>query len=87
MSDAEVRELLSWIARRPRSYPEAIEVWKTNCPRHSLWEDALGDGLIEVVRKGSRSHVALTSRGKAALAHRAASIGSPRVSAQGEQAY
>jgi hypothetical protein len=67
MSDAEILELLSWIARRPRSYPEAIEVWKTNCPRHSLWEDALGDGLIRVVRNGSESQVALTPRGRAAL--------------------
>jgi hypothetical protein len=84
---AETLELLSWVSREPRSYPEAIEVWHTHCPRHSVWEDALGEGLIEVVRKGSRSHVALTSRGKAALVHRAASIDSPRASAQGEQAY
>ena len=34
-------ELLSWISRQPRSYPEAIEVWRTNCPQHSVWEDAL----------------------------------------------
>jgi hypothetical protein len=67
MSDPEVRELLSWISRQPRSYPEAIEVWKTHCPRHSLWEDALGDGMIRVVRNGSESHVVLTPRGQAAL--------------------
>jgi hypothetical protein len=73
MSDAEILELLSWISREPRSYPEAIEVWKTNCPRHSLWEDALGDGLIQVVRNGRESHVALTTHGRAQLARGQAS--------------
>lgn len=67
MSDAEILELLSWISRQPRSYPEAIEVWKTNCPRHSLWEDALDGGLIRIVRNGSESRVTLTARGAAAL--------------------
>jgi hypothetical protein len=60
-------ELLLWISRRPRTYPEAIEVWRTNCPRHSIWEDALGDGLIQV----RRSEVSLTALGRRALgAHR-----------------
>jgi hypothetical protein len=67
MSDPELHELLSWISKQPRSYPDAIEVWKTNCPRHSLWEDALGHGLIRIVRNGSESHVALTPAGEAAL--------------------
>jgi hypothetical protein len=67
MSDPEVRELLSWISRQPRSYPEAIEVWKTSCPRHSLWEDVVGDGLVRIVRNGSESQVVLTPQGSAAL--------------------
>ncbi len=67
VSEPETRELLAWISERPRSYSETIEVWKTNCPRHSLWEDALGDGLVYVVRNGRESQVALTPRGQAAL--------------------
>ena len=63
----ETLELLSWVAREPRTYPDAIEVWRTNCPQHSVWEDALGEQLIEVVRNGSESQVALTPRGTAAL--------------------
>jgi hypothetical protein len=63
----ETLELLSWISREPRSYPEAIEVWRTNCPQHSVWEDALGDELLEVVRHGSQTSVTLTSRGRALL--------------------
>jgi hypothetical protein len=64
--DPETAELLDWVRREPRPYAEAIEVWKTNCPRHSLWEDALADGLIRVVRNGRESQVELTPRGEAA---------------------
>ena len=64
---ADTRELLDWLSREPRSYPEAIEVWQTHCPRHSLWEDALGDGLIRIVRAGSECRVAVTPRGESAL--------------------
>jgi hypothetical protein len=63
----ETVELLSWISRQPRSYPEAIEVWRTNCPQHSVWEDALGERLLDVVRNGSQTSVTLTSLGRAAL--------------------
>ncbi|MGH3064933.1 MAG: hypothetical protein ACRDOF_01400 [Gaiellaceae bacterium] len=63
----EILELLSWIAREPRAYPEAIEVWRTNCPQHSVWEDALDEQLIEIVRRGSAVSVIVTSRGRAAL--------------------
>jgi hypothetical protein len=65
--NADTRELLEWISRGRRSYPEAIEVWQTHCPRHSVWEDALADGLVRVVRNGSVSQVALTPEGEAAL--------------------
>ena len=67
MRDTEILELLSWISREPRTYAESVDVWQTHCPRHSLWEDALADGLIRIVRNGSASQVALTPRGEAAL--------------------
>jgi hypothetical protein len=63
----EILELLSWIADEPRAYPDAIEVWRTNCPQHSVWEDAIDAQLIEVVRNGSRTSVVVTARGRAAL--------------------
>ena len=65
--NADTRELLEWISRGRRSYPEAIEVWQTHCPRHSVWEDALANGLVRVVRNGSVSQVALTPDGEAEL--------------------
>jgi hypothetical protein len=66
--NAGTRELLVWLGDGPRPYPEAIDVWRTTCPQHSLWEDALGEKLIEVVRNGSDSQVVITPRGRDALA-------------------
>jgi hypothetical protein len=66
--NAGTRELLNWLGEEPRPYPEAIDVWRTTCPQHSVWEDALGEKLIEVVRNGSDSRVVVTAHGRAALA-------------------
>lgn len=69
MGDAPTVELLSWLSQRVRSYDEAIEAWHSHCPRLTVWEDALIGGLIRVERvPGGRSTVALTERGRAALA-------------------
>jgi hypothetical protein len=65
--NAETRALLAWIDEEPRPYPEAIDVWRTTCPQHSVWEDALGERLIEVVRNGADSRVVVTPRGRSAL--------------------
>ncbi len=63
-------EFLTWISIRPRTYAEAMEAWRSTCPRHSIWEDALVDGLIQVVECGDtmdQGQVALTARGRARL--------------------
>jgi hypothetical protein len=57
------RQLLEWLDREPRTYGEAMEAWRTSCPRLSIWEDAQADGLIEV-EGGS---VRLTERGRQTL--------------------
>ena len=65
-----ILELLAWISSRSRTYAEAMEAWRSTCPRHSVWEDALIDDLIEVVDRGgtlNQSRVALTARGRAVL--------------------
>jgi hypothetical protein len=63
----QTRALLAWIDEEPRSYPEAVDVWRTTCPQQSVWEDALGEKLIEVVRNGSGLRVVVTARGRALL--------------------
>ena len=65
-------ELLTWISSRPRTYAEAMEAWRSNCPRHPVWDDALNDGLLQIVNSGAaepakQAHVALTPRGKTLL--------------------
>ena len=39
-------QLLEWISERPRTYLETIDAWKSSCPRLTIWEDALADGLV-----------------------------------------
>jgi hypothetical protein len=66
-------ELLAWIAVRPRTYGEAMEAWRSNCPRHSVWEDALIAGFIETVDGGDtldESTVTLTALGRTMLDER-----------------
>ena len=63
---AQTLQLLSWIAERPRSYAATIEVWKTSCPRLSVWEDALSDRLVRV----DRGSVLLTDAGAELLTTR-----------------
>jgi hypothetical protein len=66
-------QFLRWVAERPRSYGEAMEAWRSTCPRLSVWEDAAAEGLVRVEdAKGGarRSRVALTERGRALLGPR-----------------
>lgn len=69
--DASTRELLQWIAREPRTYGEAMEAWRSNCPRHPVWDDACMDGLVEVLDEGPTMNdgaVVLTDLGRRLLA-------------------
>ncbi len=68
---AEAAELLAWVARGPRIYAAAMAVWQTSCPRHSIWEDACSNGLIQVETGGGvtmdQAPVTLTALGRALL--------------------
>lgn len=68
--EALVLELLAWVARRPRTYGETMEVWRTSCPRMPVWEDATANGLIVVVAGDATIRertVELTAEGRAVL--------------------
>ena len=60
---APTRQLLAWIAERPRTYAETIDAWRSSCPRLTVWEDALADGLVRI----ERGRVVLTDAGTALL--------------------
>jgi len=59
-------QFLRWLADRPRSYIEVMEVWRSTCPRLSVWEDAFGAGLVRYDGGRSRT-VSLTQEGRAVL--------------------
>jgi hypothetical protein len=63
-------QFLLWVADRPRTYAEAMDAWRSTCPRLSIWEDALGDDLVRLeagVGGLSECRVVLTPRGRARL--------------------
>jgi hypothetical protein len=41
-----ILDLLEWLAREPRPYAEVMDVWRTSCPRLTIWEDAVDYGLV-----------------------------------------
>jgi hypothetical protein len=70
-AEALTLQFLAWVRERPRSYTEAMDAWRSTCPRLSIWEDAIRGGLI-AFESGARrtmkeSRVALTARGRALL--------------------
>ncbi len=68
-----MREFLSWVARCRRAYAEAMEAWRSSCPRLTVWEDALLGGLIQIDGDCplDTAAVTLTERGSALLAAQA----------------
>ena len=64
-------QFLNWVADRPRTYAEAMDAWRTSCPRLSVWEDSIIAGYVRV-GSGKSGSVSLTPRGREILASRAA---------------
>jgi hypothetical protein len=68
-TDGLMLQILAWVAERPRTYEQAMEAWRTTCPRLSIWEDAQHDGLVRLEGgdAAGETRVVLTPRGRAAL--------------------
>lgn len=64
-----ILDFVQWVAERPRAYADAIEAWRTSCPRLTVWEEAFERGLVTYrhERDGSVNVVA-TEAGLDALA-------------------
>lgn len=56
-------DLVAYVAEAPRPYAEVMDAWRTNCPRLTVWEDALEAGLV-ALRDG---FVSATPAGLSAL--------------------
>jgi hypothetical protein len=59
-------QFLAWVADRPRSYRDTMEAWHSTCPRLSVWEDAIIEGLVRLENDAGRE-VRLTPRGSEIL--------------------
>ncbi len=68
-ANALTLQFLAWVAQAPRTYAQAMEAWRSTCPRLSIWEDAILDGLVAFDRGPTRdqSRVTLTPKGRALL--------------------
>ncbi len=69
-TDHLTKQFLAWVAEAPRTYADAMEAWRTSCPRMTIWEDAVRDGLVRLAaRQGAMgtARVILTDVGKARL--------------------
>ena len=63
-----IRDLVQWVANEPRPYAEVMDVWRTSCPRLTVWEDAVDLGLVEPhLVEGAGVVVTVTDRGRALL--------------------
>jgi hypothetical protein len=63
-----LRDMLAWLAPGERPYAEVMDAWRTNCPRLTVWEDAVERGLVAQRRNDGRMVVALTDAGREFLA-------------------
>lgn len=41
-----ILDLVEWAAEEPRPYNEVMDAWRTSCPRLTVWEEALDQGLV-----------------------------------------
>ena len=64
-----MREFLTWVSERPRTYDDAMSAWQSHCPRQTIWEDAMIEGLIQIHSEDSLRNpiVRLTELGKSFL--------------------
>jgi hypothetical protein len=63
-------QFLDFVAAGTRTYGETMEAWRSTCPRLSIWENAVRDGLVRSENGGAMksSRIVLTELGRARLA-------------------
>jgi hypothetical protein len=66
--DALVLDFVEWIAAGPRRYRDVMEAWKTSCPRLTIWEDAIDQGLVQRCRINGELSIETTEAGRDLLA-------------------
>ena len=81
--DPLLLDLVEWIAQEPRSHAEVMDALRTSCPRLTVWEEAVEQGLVQrSSAEGRGAMVIVTAAGQRAL-RRAGRVA--RASAQPQQ--
>ena len=63
-ADALVLDFVEWIAASPRRYCDVMDAWKTSCPRLTIFEDAIDQGLVQRCRIGGDLSIETTEAGR-----------------------
>lgn len=64
-----ILDLVAFVAERPRPHTEVLDAWRTSCPRLTVWEDAVDEGLVACrTAPDGTLQVEATTAGRAALA-------------------
>jgi aryl-alcohol dehydrogenase-like predicted oxidoreductase len=66
---ALVLDFVEWVAARPRTYTDVMEAWRTSCPRLTIWEDSVDQGLVARARQNGVAMVTVTALGRDLLTH------------------
>jgi hypothetical protein len=62
--NALVLDFVEWVAARPRRYSDVMDAWKTSCPRLTIWEDAIDQGLVQRCRIDGELSIEATEAGR-----------------------
>ena len=63
-----ILDLVEWVAKQPRAYNAVMDVWRTSCPRLTIWEDAVDADLVRTHFAGQSGKVVeVTEKGQALL--------------------
>ncbi len=67
--DSLILDLLEWVCADTRTYADALDTWRTSCPRLPVWEEAHDRGfLVRRVIPGAGPCETLTASGRTFLA-------------------
>ena len=67
-TESLIADLVEWVEKRPRTYDEVMQAWRTSCPRLTIWEDTVDRAYVRRVPTGrGAALVVATDAGRAFL--------------------